>query len=121
MSQAPAVPQFPRDRGTSISSLLNDPEPGPSRALTTVHPQHVVDQISTASFLETVVDQTSGCSVEQLEQIYSALMSEIWKTRGEWDRRKVASEIGGVFTDVMEDIHVCQGIGAGSMEVDDQM
>lgn len=67
------------------------------------------------------MDQTSGCSVEQLEQIYSALMSEIWRTRGQWDRVKVALEVGTIFTDVMEDIHVCQGLAAGSMEVDDQM
>jgi peptide deformylase len=97
---------------------LNDPEPGPSRALTAIQPQHIVDHVYTSTFLETIVDQTSGCSVEQLEQIYSALMSDIWRTRGEWDRSKVAVEMSTIFTDVMEDIHVCQGIGVGSMEIE---
>ena len=91
-------------------------EPGPSRALTTVQPKHIIDHVYTSSFMDTVVDQTSGCSVEQLEQIYSAMMSEIWRTRGIWDRGKVAVGVHGVFADVMEDIHVCQVIGAGSME-----
>jgi len=118
LSQAPAIPQFPRDR-SSINSLLNDLDPGPSRALANVQPQHIVDQTYTSNFLETIVDQTSGCSVEQLEQLYSALMSEIWSTRGEWDRAKVASKVGMIFTDVMEDIHICQGLAAGSMEIED--
>lgn len=117
LSQTPAVPLFQRDR-TDINSILNDPVPGASRALATLQPQPIVDQALSANLLDNVVAQTSGCSVEQLEQIYSALMKEIWKTRGEWDRGKVAMQLNRVFADVMADIHSCQGLAAGSMEIE---
>ena len=118
LSQTPAVPQFPRD-GTTINSLLNDPAPDQSRALTSHRPQLVVDHAYTSNFLETIVSQTSGCSVEQLEQIYSALMSEIWKTRDDWDRGKVGRKVGEVFEETMEDIQSCQGMAAGSWEIEE--
>ena len=78
-----------------------------------------MDHAYTSNFLETIVSQTSGCSVEQLEQIYSALMSEIWKTRDDWDRGKVARKVGGVFEETMEDIQSCQGMAAGSWEIEE--
>lgn len=115
LSQTPAVPLFQRDR-TDINSILNDPVPGASTALATFQPQLVIDQALSANLLHNVVAQTSGCSVEQLEQVYSALMNEIWRSRGEWDRGKVAFQLNRVFADVMADIHSCQGLAAGSME-----
>ena len=117
LSQTPAVPLFQGDR-TDINSILNDPIPGASRALATLQPQLVIDQALSADLLRTVVAQTSGCSVEQLEQVYSALMNEIWKTRGEWDRGKVARQLHRVFMDIMADIHACQGLASGSMEIE---
>ena len=117
LSQTPAVPLFQRDR-TDINSILNSPVPGDSRALATLQPQLVIDQALSANLLHIVVAQTSGCSIEQLEQVYSALMNEIWRTRGEWDRGKVALQLNRVFADVMADIHSCQGLAAGSMEIE---
>ncbi|CAD6593795.1 MAG: hypothetical protein ASARMPREDX12_008096 [Alectoria sarmentosa] len=117
LSQTPAVPLFQRDR-TDINSILNDPGPGVSRALATLQPQLIVDQALSANLLHNVVAQTSGCSIEQLEQVYSALMNEIWRTRGEWDRGKVAFQLNRVFADVIADIHSCQGLAAGSMEIE---
>lgn len=111
------MPLFPRDK-TDINSILNDPVPSPSRALSIVQPQAVIDEVFTSSLLHNIVRQTSGCSVEQLEQIYSALMNEIWKTRGDWNRGKVAREVEGVFADVMVDIHECQQVAARSMEIE---
>ena len=111
------MPHFPRDR-TTINSLLNDPTPSQSRALTTFRPQHIVDHAYTSEFLETIVSRTSGCSVEQLEQIYSVLMSEIWQTRDDWDRGRVAKRLGRSFEDVLIDIHQCQYVAPGSMEID---
>lgn len=108
---------FQRDR-TDINSILNDPDPGDSRALATLQPQLVIDQALSANLLHIVVAQTSGCSVEQLEQVYSALMNEIWRTRGEWDRGKVAMQLNRVFADVMADIRACQGLATGSMEIE---
>ena len=63
-----------------------------------------------------MVEDTSGCSVEQLEQIYSRLMSEIWRTRGEWNRAHVAQVLEAAFTEVLNDIYDYQGLGQGSME-----
>ena len=117
LSQTPAVPLFQRDR-TDINSILNSPVPGVSRALATLQPQLLIDQALSANLLHNVVAQTSGCSIEQLEQVYSALMNEIWRTRGEWDRGKVALQLNRVFADVMADIHSCQGLAAGSMEIE---
>ena len=113
----PAVPLFQRDR-TDINSILNDPVPGASRALASLQPQLLIDQALSTNLLRNIVAQTSGCSVEQLEQVYSALMNELWRTRGEWDRGKVALQLHRVFKDVMADIHSCQGLAAGSMEME---
>ena len=117
-SQTPAVPPWPRDK-SSISSLLNDPGPDSSKALTTTTPRLVVDHAYSAYLLQALISETSGCSVEQLEQIYSAMMSEIWKTRDQWDRGRVARDVGNVFHDVLDDIRVCQGMATGSMEIED--
>lgn len=117
-SQTPAVPPWPREK-SSINSLLNDPAPGSLQALATMERKLVVDHAQTSNLLEGLVNETSGCSVEQLEQIYSALMSEIWRTRDDWDRGSVARKVGAIFLEVTEDIRVCQGMGVGSMEIED--
>ena len=75
----------------------------------------------TDGLLDLLADQTSGYSVEQLEQVYSALMDQIWKTRGEWNRIKVARDVGGVFEEVTEDIRACQDLCDRSMEMEGQM
>ncbi len=84
-----------------------------------MHPQLVLDPIYTSNLLEVLVTKTSGCSVEQLEQIYSALMSEIWKTRADWNRGRVARRVHRLFDNVLDDINLCQGLAARSMEIDD--
>lgn len=56
--------------------------------------------------------------MEQLEQVYSALMSEIWATRGEWDRGKVARGVWKAFDEIREDIEYMQSIAQGSMDVE---
>lgn len=78
----------------------------------------MIDEASTSRLLDEMVEQTSGFSVEQLEQIYSALMSEIWRTRGDWDRAKVTRAVEKVFEQVMEDITSTQPVGLGSMEIE---
>lgn len=112
------MPQWPRDK-SSINSILNDPAPGSSRALTTVEPRLLIDHAYCSNLLEALVNDTSGCGVEQLEQIHSALMSEIWRTRDQWDRARVARKAGDILNEVLEDIRVCQGMATGSMEIED--
>ena len=115
------MPPFPRSANphgsASIRSLLNVETPSkPSQALV---PNLIIDQSRTDSLLGDLTDFTSGCSVEQLEQVYSAVMHHIWQTRGEWDRTKVADEVRTVLVDVLGDIKFCQDVGPGSLEVEE--
>ena len=108
-SQNPVVPPF--HRPSNINALLNDDE-------TSSPPQHIVDHRLAQQLLDTLVARTSGCSVEQLEQVYSALMDHIWKTRGDWHRVRVIREIGAVVDDVLTDMRQCQEFQLGSMEIE---
>ncbi|KAL1843802.1 hypothetical protein VTJ49DRAFT_7512 [Mycothermus thermophilus] len=71
--------------------------------------QPVLHEGSVLRFLQTLADRTSGCSVEQLEQIYRELMDEIWKTRHDWNRMAVLSRLTSVFNDTIGDIELVQG------------
>lgn len=72
--------------------------------MTKAHPLLVADRVIADTFLEELVDRTSGCSVEQLEQIYSALTDYVWKTRGDWNRIQVAGRLRALFSEVLEDM-----------------
>ncbi|MCJ1478476.1 hypothetical protein MMC13_007156 [Lambiella insularis] len=110
-SSHPPVPPFSKPSG--IHSLLNASPP----ATPATHQPLVMDIGRTQNFLEELVHETSPCSVEQLEQVYSALMSEIWSTRGMWNRVAVLEHLGDVLKDVLEDMMSCQDFGPGSMEL----
>ncbi|KAL2126644.1 hypothetical protein VTI74DRAFT_480 [Chaetomium olivicolor] len=71
--------------------------------------QAVLDEGQVTRFLQLLADRTSGCSVEQLEQIYRELMDEIWKTRDEWNRMTVLNTLISVFNDTIGDIELVQG------------
>ena len=104
---APPVPPFPRNQPSAIRSLLND-EPS--------HPPLTFDRGQTQAFLERLVVRTSACNVEQLEQIYSGLMSEIWRTRGSWNRNAVIDKAQAAFKELLNDMESCQDFGPRSME-----
>ncbi|KAI9776939.1 MAG: hypothetical protein M1839_009181 [Geoglossum umbratile] len=93
----PPVPHFnaPSKQAAqnSILSILNDPSP----AL-------VLDSNYIGRLHEEFAERTSGCSVEQLEQINAALMDEIWKSRNEWDRNIVGEKAQKVFNEVIDDV-----------------
>ena len=57
---------------------------------------------------EDITDRTSGFSVEQLEQVNSALMDVIWQTRGDWNRKEVAKLVGKSFNNVVVDMREAQ-------------
>jgi ATPase family AAA domain-containing protein 2 len=62
-----------------------------------------------------ITDQTSGLSVEQLEQVNSVLMDTLWKTRGEWDRERVLGMVAEAFNQGLRDMQsVGQDFGSGS-------
>lgn len=118
LSQTPAVPAFPSrpSNPQAIHSLLNTD--APSKPPTTVSTLNT-NPAYTDELLNILVYNTSGCSVEQLEQIYSALMDKIWKTRGNWNRVQVTKEVQIVFEDVMEDIKSCQKVEDGSLQIEE--
>ncbi|KAL7950426.1 hypothetical protein V8C42DRAFT_119897 [Trichoderma barbatum] len=60
--------------------------------------------------LNRVADYTSGCTIEQLEQVNREMMDEIWRNRNEWNRVKVLVSVSEVFNDVINDIENMQGM-----------
>ncbi|KAH8909632.1 AAA-domain-containing protein [Coniochaeta sp. PMI_546] len=80
------------------------------------HQQTVVDEAGLARFLDMIAEKTSGCTIEQLEQINRELMDEIWKTRHEWNRTKVLSDLRAAFNETIADIEVLQGLESSSQD-----
>lgn len=102
-------------RPTNINAILNTEEPSSSQQQVS---RLLVDKHATEDFVRETTERTSGCSVEQLEQIYSAIMDKIWKTKGEWNRRKVVETCRTVVDDCLADMRECQSFLAGSMDSD---
>ena len=120
-SQNPPVPTWNASK-TNINAILNtDPAPPHSHRSTSAnanHPPLLIDETYNDHLLGVIVHQTSDCSVEQMEQVYSAMMNEIWKTRGEWNRGIVAKDVRRRFEEEMDDIREFQGVGMGGMDFD---
>lgn len=68
--------------------------------------------------LSNFTEATSGCTIEQLEQINRELMDEIWRTRNEWNRSRVMDQVMAVFNRTMEEIEAIQGIAPASQARD---
>lgn len=110
-SQNPAVPGLPRTSIVqSIDSLLNND--------TTPSSKFVFDPKKAEQFLDDIATQSKDCSIEQLEQIYSALMDKTWKTRGDWNRNRVTAQLKEVFDDVLSDIRTHQEHASRSLEIE---
>ncbi|KAL8371486.1 hypothetical protein RB595_001330 [Gaeumannomyces hyphopodioides] len=69
----------------------------------------VLDQVQLQQFLQSLTNRTSGCTVEQLEQINRELMEEVWNTRHEWNRNKVLGRLTSVYNETIQDIEEVQG------------
>ncbi|KIW92116.1 uncharacterized protein Z519_07100 [Cladophialophora bantiana CBS 173.52] len=82
-----------------VSSHPPTPAPPPSRPNLIQVEEHALENLHTE-----ITDQTSGLSVEQLEQVNSVLMDTIWRTRSEWDRNQVKGNVAEAFNEVMEDM-----------------
>lgn len=78
--------------------------------------QPVIHERSVEAFLDELTDGTSGCTIEQLEQINRELMDEIWKTRAEWNRMKVMGQLSTVFNETIRDIDGIQGVQQSSQD-----
>lgn len=101
-----------KSQAPSLGNILND---SPADEF---HMRHsgsssqplVIDQSSVDSFLEEITHRTSGCTIEQLEQISRELMDAIWRTRDEWNRMKVLTDLKAVFNDTIGDIEQMQAM-----------
>lgn len=112
----PPVPLFDGTRQsshtpTNVQSLLNNEEP----------PRLVVDDRRVVELHEQLTQRTSGCSVEQLEQINTGLMDSIWRMRGEWNRTRVAAQVIETFNEILVDMQSMQEIGSISQKTREQL
>ena len=60
--------------------------------------------------------RTSGCTIEQLQQINRELMAEIWRTRHENNRMKVYTSVTRVFNEAISDIESTQQVMQASQD-----
>lgn len=95
----------------NLQSLLNS-EPTPELVIDHEYIEHLHTELT---------QQTSGCSVEQLEQVNTFLMDYVWRMRGEWNRTTVARGITETFNATLEDMQSMQEIGPISHNTKQQM
>ncbi|KAF3004238.1 hypothetical protein E8E13_007437 [Curvularia kusanoi] len=106
-SQMPAPVPVPVAHKSNIVDILAEPQP---------EPQVILDEASLDQIHAKLVKSSSGCSLEQLEQINAALMDTIWQHRREYNRNKVITAVAGAFNVIIEDIETMQKILAQSQE-----
>ncbi|KAI0603088.1 hypothetical protein F4775DRAFT_587617 [Biscogniauxia sp. FL1348] len=94
----------------SMANLLNDPSPDEPSQSQRQSQQVELDEASASFFLEELTKRTSGCTIEQLQQITHELMKEIWRTRGEHNRMKVLNSATRVFNEAINDIQLMQRV-----------
>lgn len=102
---APALPRGP----AAITAILNDHDEEP-------HPQLLLDEQQLSALHDLLVTQSSGCSLEQLEQINATLMETIWEDRREWNRNKVVHHVSEAFNNIIMDIQEMQKLQKQSQE-----
>ncbi|CBX94563.1 hypothetical protein LEMA_P120540.1 [Plenodomus lingam JN3] len=103
---APAPPHS-HPHTTNLTDILNDEEPKPQLIL--------ADEL-VRDFHSNLVSSTSGCSLEQLEQINAALMDALWKHRADYNRNVVLQRVQDAFNVIIEDIQNMQKILKSSQE-----
>ncbi len=116
----PPVPPFSAGPAArhSLSSLLNH---GDASAVTAPLPPlfdagaAAADDGRLARLDEEIAEGTQGFSVEQLEQLNTALTHAIWHQRHEANRSKVAAEVLRVFAEEVRDIRHMQNVQQASL------
>lgn len=97
---------------SDIRSLLNNEDQ---------QPRLIIDHEYIDQLCVQLTQQTSGCSVEQLEQINTHLMDCLWKKRGEWDRTKVAGLLKDEFNEILQDMQNNQRFLSMSQHTKEQL
>lgn len=126
---SPTSSQIPTEKRAptmDLPNILNDPGSGgntPSirhsggSATTSSSQLFIVHDEEIKRFHLTMTERTSGCTIEQLEQINRELMDTIWATKHEWNRMQVLSQLHTVFNETISDIEEMQEIGQSSQDV----
>lgn len=118
--EPPIAPIFP-DGGPPDSASLPAKPPAsmaaePTSSQASSEKDLVLDENAFEDLFHQFVRKSSGCSIEQLEQINRELMNELWNLRGEWNRVSVANSLAIVFNDTIDDISNMQKILKPSQE-----
>ena len=116
-SQNPAVPAFNAPtrltsvrKPTGFANILNDSPIEPTSSQASSQKELIIDEYFLENLLKQLVDGSSGCSVEQLEQINRELMETLWELRGEYNRNRVAAKLCDVFNETIGDIEEMQKV-----------
>ncbi|KAK5990030.1 ATPase histone chaperone YTA7 [Cladobotryum mycophilum] len=121
------VSPHPLTQASPVSSRLNavrhlldtnPDEPHSTRNSNSSASQPLAVDGAIENFLDQVTHATSGCTIEQLEQVNREMMDEIWRTRHEWNRMKVLDSVTGVFNDTIGDIESMQNMDPASQRDD---
>lgn len=124
-SQNPAVPPFStaparlpasRTRPASMANILNDSPVEQNSSQASSEKDLIVDDQWLDDLLNRLTEGSSGCSVEQLEQINRELMEFLWQKRGEYNRTLVGFELTNVFNTTIRDIEEMQKVLKASQE-----
>lgn len=104
---------------SGFANLLNDvPQPEPTSSQLSSQKDQIVDETFITDLHRRLVDGSSGCSVEQLEQVYRELMDTLWSQRGEWNRSLVTAKLVRVFNSTIQDIEDIQKVLQASQPTD---
>ncbi|QSZ35162.1 hypothetical protein DSL72_008029 [Monilinia vaccinii-corymbosi] len=114
--ERPPVPPFnapPRQSVTNPSPgsvLADDSQIEVDSTQSSSQKEYIMTESYAVELLQKLTDGSSGCSIEQLEQINRELMDYIWKKRGDWNRNRIFTELAHVFNDTMLDIEQMQKV-----------
>lgn len=116
----PAPPRLAQpSRPSGFANLLNDvPQQEPTSSQLSSQKDQIVDDTFIVDLHRHLVDGSSGCSVEQLEQVYRELMDTLWSYRGEWNRSLVTAKLVRVFNSTIHDIEDMQKVLQASQPTD---
>ncbi|KAK8090184.1 Tat-binding-like protein 7 [Apiospora hydei] len=123
-SRSQASPEKPKSSHapSSMANILNDPAPyndsqsQRQSGVSAASAQIELNEDSALIFLEELTKRTSGCTIEQLEQLTREMMAEVWRTRGENNRMYVLSSVTRVFNDAINDIEQTQKVERPSQD-----
>jgi ATPase family AAA domain-containing protein 2 len=117
---SPTSPQSPpnnrtpastsKSQGIGVRDILNDTSDSRNSGGSSAS-QPLGIEVAVKDFLEEMTQKTSGCTVEQLEQINRDIMDTIWRLRGEWNRQRVLHDVTRVFNTTIDDIEELQNMG----------